>query len=130
MSVAATRSCCAAFMPMPKTSMPTTRTVKLRRFIDEPDDDRADEREREAEQDAGLAAVGVGDLADRIGDEEPAQAEQADRQPREARRAGQRHHHQRPEAVGELHAGAGERLRQREQRGVALDQRRDAEGGT
>ena len=39
--------------------------------------ERADEREALPEQDAGLAAISVGDLADRIGDQKPADAEQA-----------------------------------------------------
>ena len=81
------------------------------------------------ELDAGLAPVGVGDLADRIGHQEAADAEQRDGQSGEACRAGQRDHHQRPDPIGELRAGAQERLRQRKQRGVALDQRRDAAGG-
>ena len=76
MSVAATRNCCAALMPMPKISMPTISADDAVQQHREPDDDRADQRQPEAEQDAGLAAVGVGDLADRIGHQEPADAEQ------------------------------------------------------
>ena len=35
----------------------------------------------EAEQDAGLAAMGVGELADRVGDEEPAESDRATDRP-------------------------------------------------
>jgi hypothetical protein len=42
------------------------------------DDHRARERHRKAELDSGLAAIGVGDLADRVGHQEAAQPEQAD----------------------------------------------------
>src|SRR5262249_17837889 len=87
--------------------------------------DGADHRQSLAEQDAGLAAVEIGDLADRIGDQEAAHPEQADGETGEARRAGHGDHHQRTDAVGELDAGADKRLRQRKQHGVALDQRRD-----
>ena len=96
------------------------------------DEEGADERDREPELDAGLAAIGVGHLADRIRHQEPAETEQADRQAREARRAGDGHDHQRPDPIGQRHAGPAERLRQRNQRGVAFDERRDAGpcGGT
>jgi hypothetical protein len=89
-------------------------------------DDRAHERQPLAEQDAGVAAEPVGDLADRVGHKEAADPEQADRQPGKTRRAGHRQHHQRADAVSKLGASADERLRQREQRRVAFDQRRDA----
>ncbi len=86
------------------------------------DDDCAGERQRQAELDAGLAAIAVGDLADRVGHQESADAEQRDGQACEARRAGERDHHQRADAIGKLHGRTDERLRQRKQRHVALDQ--------
>jgi hypothetical protein len=92
----------------------------------QPDQDRAGERQHEAEQNAGLAAVAIGDLADRVGNQKPAQSEQADRQSRQRRGSSQGDHHQRPEAVRELHARASERLGKRKQRGIALDQRWNA----
>ena len=88
-------------------------------------DDRAQKRQAKAQLDTGLAAIGVGDLADRIGHHEPADAEQHDRQSGEARGARERDHHQRSQAIAKLSAGAHERLRQRKQRGVAFDQPRD-----
>ena len=111
MSVAATRNCCAALMPMAKITMPSVRPMALPASIARPGDERADQREALPEQDAGLAAIVVGDLADRIGHEEAADAEQPDGEAGEARRAGHGDHHQRADAVGELRAGADEGLR-------------------
>ena len=130
MSVAATRNCCAALMPLAKITMPSVSPMALPASIARPVAEGADHRQPLAEQDAGLAAVVVGDPADRIGDQEAADAEQADREAGEARRAGDGDHHQRADAIGELRARADEGLRQREQPRVALDQRRDAAEGS
>ena len=89
---------------------------------------RADERERKPQKDAGLAAVGIGDLAHRVGDEEPANADERDGKAREPGRTGEADHHERPKSVAELHARARERLRDREQSYVALDEGRDLLG--
>ena len=52
---------------------------KAMRIHRQADENSADERQRQADKDSGLAAIEVGDLADRIGHEKPAQAEQRDR---------------------------------------------------
>ena len=72
MSVAATRNCCAALKPMPNTSMPSDQTGDAMEQHRYADGEAADQCQRQAELDAGLAAVAVGDLADRVGNEEPA----------------------------------------------------------
>ena len=82
MSAAATRNCCAALNAHAEQQHADDQPAKLCKHHREPDGDRTDQRQPEPELDAGLAAIGVGDLADRIGHQEPADAEQRDRQSR------------------------------------------------
>ena len=82
MSVAATRSCCAALTPMVNSTMPATSPDALCASMAKPVSKAAHHRQPLPEQDAGLAAELVGDLAGRIGHQEAADAEQPDRRAR------------------------------------------------
>jgi hypothetical protein len=95
----------------------------------QPHHQAAAQREHQPEQDSRPASVGIGNFSGGIGHQEAAQAEQRDGQSGPFGVAAERDHHQGSEAEGEVEARAGKRLRDREKRGVSLDQWRNAVEG-
>ena len=88
----------------------------------------AGQRQAKTKEHARLAPEDIGDLADRIGDQEPAHADESDRKAGKRRRSGQGNDHERAESIGELHARAGKGQRKGEQRDIALDESGNGDG--